>query len=359
MKQYTIQTLLLGVFLFAASLVYSCDSKINGKDVSTKSFILGSNNLEIPMEQSEVVSLTLLPIGSYPGDVLLSSSDESIVKVTWVEGAGVDSEYPQIVIDALSEGEAVVEVSSKQKPELKETCKVVVGPKEILRRTLLYRFTATWCGYCPTMSAGVLYAQRLRPDEIIEIAFHTGDILTKSEGEELEEYFRISSLPSGVVNADPSHILSYTSNIASAVDASVENYPLASVVELEASINEAGLITAEVDTQILEDGRYRLMLAVTIDGYMYPQTSGGGSSLAPDYEQQNVFNTFITEGGVNGEDLGDLVQGDSFIKEYSFDFSEGIKKLPVNYDLSYNVVAYIQKLEGGKYIINNADIVNL
>ena len=74
---------------------------------------------------------------------------------------------------------------------------------EFLRRSVMMRFTATWCGNCPRMNVGLMDAIENDPRHILPLSVHVWQSeggLNYDAGEDYADYFSIDGLPAGFMN---------------------------------------------------------------------------------------------------------------------------------------------------------------
>ena len=75
--------------------------------------------------------------------------------------------------------------------------------REFLRRSVMMRFTATWCGNCPRMNVGLMDAIEKDPRHILPLTMHVWQSeggLNYDKGEDYADYFSIDGLPAGFMN---------------------------------------------------------------------------------------------------------------------------------------------------------------
>lgn len=96
--------------------------------------------------------------------------------------------------------------------------------KEFYHRSLVMRFTATWCGNCPTMATNIAEAQYLYSDKIEAIHIHgDGSSLEFNNYQTLANIYKITGFPTGVF--DMRRNINDVKSIKNALDETEENYP--------------------------------------------------------------------------------------------------------------------------------------
>ncbi len=246
---------------------------------------------------------------------------------------------------------AEVEVTSYRLSEVKDNH---------YKRSVVFKFTATWCTYCPVVTEVIKLAQSKMPDRIIELAAHSSDILATTPSEALVEYFSAYSLPS--VNIDMQHNELYVEKVLDMeirrdVEDLREENPATTGLKFSTSIDENNLITIDLETEVTKDNDYRLVVALLVDSYAYAQTG----TIDPDYKQSHVLTTIINseEEDILGEYLGSLVKGERVQKTYTYKFDklDQIKNLGFGQDIKdCSILVYTLNKVGETYQINNANI---
>lgn len=169
--------------------------------------------------------------------------------------------------------------------------------REFLRRSVMMRFTATWCGNCPRMNVGLMDAIEKDPRHILPLTMHVWQSeggLNYDKGEDYADYFSIDGLPAGFMNNYAEVGGSYPSAIVQniindlAVEAA-EDLP-ANTMAAGSSRIEDGNIVVDLSIASKQAGEYLVSVFVLEDGMVYEQL--GGSS---DYVHNNVARAEMTE----------------------------------------------------------------
>ena len=144
---------------------------------------------------------------------------------------------------------------------------------EFLRRSVMMRFTATWCGNCPRMNVGLMDAIENDPRHILPLSVHVWQSeggLNYDAGEDYADYFRIDGLPAGFMNNYAEIGGSYPSAIVQeiindlAVEA-VEDLP-ANTMAAGTSRIENGNIVVDLSIASKQAGEYLVSVFVLEDG---------------------------------------------------------------------------------------------
>ncbi|MFI3298514.1 MAG: Omp28-related outer membrane protein [Rikenellaceae bacterium] len=226
---------------------------------------------------------------------------------------------------------------------------------EFLRRSVIFKATATWCTYCPTMSSVIDAVEEDMPDQIVEIALQSNDVLATTASYYYLSYFSISSLPTVVIDANTKYktTTASVSQIKSYIASATADNPTTSGLKIDTDIDENDKVTVSVETTITEQNKYSIVVALLVDGYSETQT---GSS-DPNYTQDNVLYATLQETS-GGDYLGELKAGAVFTKTYTYNFT-GMSSLPEG--TSVKIAAFILNSynDSSLYYINNAVVCPL
>lgn len=209
------------------------------------------------------------------------------------------------------------------------------------KKILVTKFTGTWCGYCPQMTAALQTLEEKYPGQFVVTALHGGDSFETPASRPLEEKFFITGYPTAVID------YAYTST-----------QQLMMLEDLLARTKEANKAVCGIglDTKIENNtlkitakgefgaaGKYRICVLLTEDSVTSSETIG---SLNGDGIYNDVVRTFLTD--TEGDEIGAVAAGSE--QEFTFE-----KELNSAWNQSeINVVAYILKEnKAGKYTVNN------
>lgn len=171
--------------------------------------------------------------------------------------------------------------------------------KEFYHRSLAMRFTADWCGYCPTMATSVEYAKALIPDKIEAVSMHPSGGLAFSGAYDLVSRFQISGFPSLIMDSRAlvqNYSSSYASQlIKSVVEETESAYPASTGISFKSSLDGMKL-TADVNLYIKEAGDYKVTVLLLEDNIVGYQNGAGDS-----YVHNGVVRLALS--GIDGDDI--------------------------------------------------------
>ncbi len=236
-------------------------------------------------------------------------------------------------------------------------------------RVLLEEFTGYKCINCPR-AARMLHGlmENTYKDNVILVAFHAGnfakpdkkksghfkyDFRTKV-GNELNDFFSITSNPSAVINRTPyeSGLVINWGNWAAAIQNYFDKYKTSPVnIKLNSTFDKTeGKLTAEVDLEYLQDAGNANYLSVwvTEDGIKYWQLDREATPKeVENYEHNHVFRYSFN--GTWGDLISatDVIAGTKINKKYDY-------VLPSDCDWNtdnLNIVAFVYDANAGKKIL--------
>ena len=169
--------------------------------------------------------------------------------------------------------------------------------RTFLRRSLVLRFTGTWCKNCPYMNQALEDAERNDPDHIVAMSMHnlnSNSHLAFANCNAFIALFGVDSYPTGFVNnygkvenyTNPSIMTTMFNGLAEeAVSDLPSNTVIGGVTRLEKDT-----VYADISIASKEAGLYALNAFLLEDGLVYPQTGG-----ADDYVHNNVIRIEMTD----------------------------------------------------------------
>lgn len=234
--------------------------------------------------------------------------------------------------------------------------------REFFHRSLMMRFTATWCGYCPQMGHGVDIATGLAPDKIEAVAIHgPSSQLASPQSSVLESQFKIGGYPGGVVDyrAEIKNYSNYAYTATTIINAMKEteaNYTAVTGIALTSSLNERTL-NVEGTVYVKKADTYNITVMLLESGIVKAQTDYS----VPSYNNATYVHNNLLRMTVSN------IQGDSFKvesdnSEYKFNYTATV---PAAYNLdNMRILVFIQRPFGtqnriqskeyGNYYVDNA-----
>jgi|ERR1051326_5324054 hypothetical protein len=232
-----------------------------------------------------------------------------------------------------------------------------------IRKVLIEDFTGAKCGNCPTAAVTINTIKGIHPGKVISIAVHadfyaipgaapyTYDFRT-TPGNDYDVFFQPPSFPNGMINRKdyPSggHWKS-VSSWASIVDTLLA-LPSDASIEITNNYNSTTRnLTTNVKTKFLNplNGTYKLMVALTEDSIVKPQTDY--SQPAGQQDVLNYIHRHVLRDAITSTSWGDSVAtgliaaGDSITKTYNYTLPAtypATNGIAPNENLCY-VIAYI------------------
>lgn len=197
---------------------------------------------------------------------------------------------------AVREGEVVLSASGR---EFRFTVRQMGGmtvdvSQEFYRRSIVMRFTATWCGNCPEMADAVSAAMEEYPDRIVPVTVHgvsSEGGLAYDKSTELGYYYGVEGFPTGVVN-NMARLLGSSVKKDEFVELAREatgHYPARTVIGGYTEVTD-GSVRAELSIGARQSGDYKVCAFLLEDGIVYKQSSGGA-----DYVHDYVVRDEMTD----------------------------------------------------------------
>ncbi len=225
------------------------------------------------------------------------------------------------------------------------------------RRNVVFKFTGTWCAYCPSATTAITAANILYPDRLVEIAIHSGDDLEVSGVVSAMSTVvgGVSGYPTVCIDANKSYKTTgspVATNLVTQAKSSLADEPTTVGIQLESKL-DGNTLTVDVENHFIEAGNYKLVVAFLQSGFTYDQTGATDEN----YQQNHVLRWFFTNsmtGDPLGENNGDCVVGERVPSQYVVELDNSINLSDDLLD-TFTIVAYVLKeVEENTYHINNA-----
>lgn len=166
--------------------------------------------------------------------------------------------------------------------------------EEFFHRSLVMRFTATWCGYCPIMGESIRMAQEALPGKLEVVALHDGGSnYYFSPAQTLMAQYYITGLPTSIVDGRV-EILNYDSWYASmliedAVYEAEDLYPAVTGIGFTSTLSGQNL-TADISVYARVADDYKVTVLLLEDGIIGPQNGYGDR-----YVHDNIARMALTD----------------------------------------------------------------
>ena len=205
-------------------------------------------------------------------------------------------------------------------------------------QSLVFRFTATWCTWCPYMNKAILHAQELYPGKIQQLALHCGGSdLQFDPAQTLMGTFKSYGYPTGIVdgrikvnNGEETDVFALEYIAASKETETV--YGTSSGIALS-SVSSGQRVTVDVDAYFKVAGDYKITVLLVEDGVVHFQENGGDN-----YVHDNLVRAAATD------ILGESFRISRNLSHRAFTYTATV---PEGCDMdNMRVFAYIQKSFG-------------
>ena len=202
-------------------------------------------------------------------------------------------------------------------------------------QSLVFRFTATWCVWCPYMNKAVIRAQELYPGKIQQLAMHCGGSdLQFDPAQTLMNQFNSNAFPTGIVDgrirvSNGEDYESFAPEYVAAAKETEEVYGTSSGLALRSALS-GQRATIDVDAYFKTAGDYKITVVLVEDGIIHYQENGGD-----DYQHDNIVRATATD------ILGDGFKISRGMSRRTFSYVVPIPEDAVLGNL--RVFAYIQK----------------
>lgn len=209
--------------------------------------------------------------------------------------------------------------------------------RDFAHKSLIMRFTATWCGYCPIMAETVALAQSRRPGRYEPVNIHGGSSdLEFSSYKPLMSDYKISGYPTSVVDGRRT-LQNYNSSYGATLiekfqDETESSYPTATAVGIR-SVFSGNELSVDVDVFCKEADSYKLTVMVLEDGivgYQADYTNGDHAQ----YTHDAVARLVLTD--VRGDAFSTVEEKTAKTFSFKADISKYVKD-------NLRVLVYVQR----------------
>lgn len=175
--------------------------------------------------------------------------------------------------------------------------------KEFYRHSVIQRFTATWCGYCPAMGEAFNQADEADPGRFVPVNLHpmNSDSDLAWEGTSYYEdlYSIFNEYPVAVINGITKVInqpvIGVSAKMMTAVaDEAVLNFPSRTNIMAYSSLSGRDL-HVDAFVAVKSGGNYRITAFLLEDGVVAAQSDGTGILTDPDnYRHEHIARALLT-----------------------------------------------------------------
>lgn len=210
--------------------------------------------------------------------------------------------------------------------------------RDFVHQSLMMRFTATWCGWCPRMNTSVKTAQEQYPDKIQHLALHGGGSdLQFSDVDPLMNQYAIGGFPTGIVDGRrliENYNIDYTAQLI--VNASKETeslYGTQTGVDISSTVSGRS-VNVNVNAYVKKAGSYKITVLLVEDNVINSQSDYENGDHGR-YIHDGVARMSLTN--VQGDSF--TISGNNTVKPFSYSAS-----VPATYSLdNMRVLVYIQR----------------
>ena len=277
-----------------------------------------------------------------------SGENDGSFDITVSENVSYDSRIANITVSAV-DGSLSRTIAVIQSPAQREEGDDSWVEAEFVHRSLAFRFTADWCGFCPMMATAMKDAQKELPGKLEVISVHGGGSgLACSASKTLANNYPIDGFPTGLVDGR-TYIANYaipvtTSLIVEAVNETESKYETVTAVSWTSKVS-GSQVTLDLSAYIKKAGSYKITALLVEDKVIsYQADYNNGASDA--YEHNGIIRAALSK--VLGENVE--VTEDAQVKTFTYS-----AELPseCNKD-NVRVVVYIQRKDSdNSYYVDN------
>ena len=324
--------------------------------------------------QAPDVMLGVSPIDLSFSAEAASASLEIVANISWTisadadwchvtPGTGSGNGQVGVSVDAneAEESRSAVITLASEDGSLSETVNVTQAAAEkadvtadwtqdFYHRSLVMRFTATWCGYCPMMATALKTALSKAPDKLVPLNLHTGSSdLAFGPVSTLENQYLIEGFPSGIVDGRqdvPNYKNTDTTAevMLSFMEETEAHYPVASGISFTSSLDGEDVhVGVSLFLRYADD--YKVTVILTESGIIQGQKNGNKTDK--NYQHDDIARLSFTQ-----------VDGDAFTTGED----QSVRQLEYSAALApewnkdnLKVVVYVQRAYGTQEVIASGD----
>lgn len=219
--------------------------------------------------------------------------------------------------------------------------------KDFYHRSLVMRFTANWCGWCPRMATAIQMAREQNPDKIVLVDIHgSRDPMVFADATALMSQYEVMAYPTAffdflhpVNNGESSDVATQLSGFL----AQAEQEPAVSAISYKSSFSGNNL-DIHLFLYLRSATDYKVSVFLTEDGIVAKQSDYLGES-SDNYVHNDVARVSVTD----PLGLAFTTTEENSIK--SFDYSVAV---PSEYNKdNLKIVVFVQRISDGRYYVDN------
>lgn len=221
---------------------------------------------------------------------------------------------------------------------------------EFVHKSIVLRYTATWCGWCPRMNKTIQRAQELAPDTFNYMVLHDGGSdLQFSQAGPLASQFSFTGFPTGMVDGrvevGNGDIEPTARRFIAAVEETTKTYGTVTGADISSTIS-GSTVRVDVGVYVKEPGQYKLTVFLLEDAIINPQTDYEEGDHSR-YVHDNIIRVAMSDV------LGDSFTVSSAPFKQVFNYSASV---PSSCELAnMRVLVYIQRQFGSYPVIQSGN----
>ena len=277
-----------------------------------------------------------------------TGADNGSFKISVSENTSTSSRNAVVTVTSQDDASLSCEIYVNQEAKPEEDIDDSWQTAEFEHRSLFMRFTADWCGYCPTMATSAALAQEKMPGKIEALSVHGGGSgLACSASESMVSHYNPDGFPSGLVDGR-TWIENYSSDYASslivdAVNDTESTYDTCTGASWTSTVS-GNTVSISLATYLKKSGSYKvtaLLVEDNVVGYQADYYNGASDSYTHNGVVRAAFSHALGESFT-------LSTGNQIKRfNYSVTIPSGCNKN------NLKIVVYIQRSDAGSYYIDN------
>ena len=314
--------------------------------ISKTSFEVGSESNTIEFTVTSSIGYEVKPDAAWIREIS-SSGGNGVYTHTFEVSANSSTTAREGVIVVCNDEQTCIPVTVKQagaEPEGDEDMSWTT--RTFWHKSLIMRFTADWCGYCPMMATAIDEARTQMPGKLEALSLHASGGLKSDVSASLSSHYKVDGYPTGIVDGRvevPNYTnTSYTaSQMVMYANETVEMYGTVTGASWSSSISGTKA-SLDLKVYLKSAGSYKVTALLVEDNIIAYQN--GVSGL---YEHKDVVRAAFTN--VLGESATISADNKVLNFKYTISIPSGCKKD------NLRVVVYVQKANSnGQYYVDNS-----